>query len=346
MKINFNKVQVSIVFGKLHRDFHLCTEVGIGSRSTRPRKFARSFFEGFIEDLFLLFIRSPVPRERSFKSFFFILVPRDIRLCSSIRTYRMSSGFHKIITMSTPTHHYNVRLIWTRRGMDIPVINNCLFVAKDNVRCRYRCKTWTCNAPILIRMGAGGTYYEQPPLHNRLPHDELIKDVEYKNSTKMLATAAGNRSVATRTIASDVRENDASTRRLSSDIRFVRRARQCNRAPTSPMDITFDDESARFLLYKSVNNGVIVFGDIATIENATHVSHVSIDGTFSRCPKNTTPTAGVPAVCWNGHAFPFAFALLPNKRHTKRHSMKSTRSSEDHVIARFSTGRSDCSLPL
>ena len=36
-------------------------------------QFARSFFEGFIEDLFLLFIRSAVPRERSFKSFFFIL---------------------------------------------------------------------------------------------------------------------------------------------------------------------------------------------------------------------------------------------------------------------------------
>ena len=148
----------------------------------------------------------------------------------------MSSGFHNISPMSTPTRHYNVRFIRTQRGMDIPVVDNYLFVAKDKERRRHRCKTRTCNATILLHTGTGGTYYEQLPLHNHPPHDELIKDMEHKNSMKTLARAAGNRSVATRTIASGVRENDASTRRLSSDLRFIRRARQWNRAPTSPMD--------------------------------------------------------------------------------------------------------------
>ena len=219
--------------------------------------------------------------------------------------------------MSTPTRHYNVRFIRTQRGMDIPVVDNYLFVAKDKERRRHRCKTRTCNATILLHTGTGGTYYEQLPLHIHPPHDELIKDMEHKNSMKTLARAAGNRSVATRTIASGVRENDASTRRLSSDLRFIRRARQGNRAPMSPMDITFDDESARFVLYKSVNNDVIIFGDVAMIENATHVSHISIDGTFSRCPKTHFQLLTCHAVCWNGYAFPFAFALLPNKRHTQ-----------------------------
>ena len=141
-------------------------------------QFARSFFEGFIEDLFLLFIRSAVPRERSFKSFFFILVARDILLFSSIRAHRSFSGFPKISTMSTQTRHYNVRFIRTQRGMDIPVANDYLFVAKDKERRRHRCKTRTCNASILLHMSAGGTCFELPPLHNHPPHDELIKDME------------------------------------------------------------------------------------------------------------------------------------------------------------------------
>ena len=59
-------------------------DVGKGLGQLARGQFARSFFEGFFEDLFLLFIRSAVPRERSFNSFFFILDARDIRLCYSI----------------------------------------------------------------------------------------------------------------------------------------------------------------------------------------------------------------------------------------------------------------------
>ena len=52
------------------------------------------------------------------------------------------------------------------------------------------------------------------------------------------------------------------------------------------------------------------------VANATHASHISIDGTFSRCPNTHFQLLTCHAVCWSGYSFPFAFALLPNKRRT------------------------------
>ena len=174
----------------------------------------------------------------------------------------------------------------------------------------------SCKATVLLHSDMTGTYYEGTPLHNHPPHDERIKEMKHKNSMKTLATSAGNMDVTTRMIASNARENNETARRLSSDLRFIRRARQGNRTPRVPTDIVFDDESSAFVLYRTANNDDIVFGDVSLVTNATHASHISIDGTFGKCPNTHFQLLTCHAVCWNGHSFPFAFALLPNKSHS------------------------------
>ena len=186
--------------------------------------------------------------------------------------------------MSTTTRHYDVDFIKTPRNKEVPVVNGYLFVAKDRGRLRFRCKTRSCKATLLLRSDASGTYYKGAALHNHLPHDELIKEMKHKNAMKTLAKSVENIDVATRTVASNVREPNVTALRLSSDLRFIRRARQGHRTPKVPTDIVFDDESSAFLLYKTSSNDVIVFGDVSMVANATHASHISVDGTFSGCP--------------------------------------------------------------
>ena len=101
---------------------------------------------------------------------------------------------------------------------------------------------------------------------------------------KLHAKSAVNVDVATRTIASSVREKNVTARRLSTDLRFIRRARQGNSTPKVPADIVFDDESSPLILYRTRNNDMVIFGDVSMVVNATHASHISIDGTFGRCP--------------------------------------------------------------
>ena len=55
--------------------------------------------------------------------------------------------------------------------------------------------------------------------------------------------------VSTLTIASSVEEKNAKARRLSTDLRFVRRARQGNSTPKVSAGIVFDYESS--LLYST-----------------------------------------------------------------------------------------------
>ena len=128
--------------------------------------------------------------------------------------------------MSTTTRHYDFDFIQTQRNKDVPVVNGFLFVAKDRGRLRFRCKTWSCKATLMLRSDADGTYYEGAPLHNHPPHDELIKEMKHKNTMKTLAKSVEKMVVATRTIASNVREPNVTACRLSSDLRFICRARQ------------------------------------------------------------------------------------------------------------------------
>ena len=104
-------------------------------------------------------------------------------------------------------------------------------------------------------------------------------------------------------------------RHLSTDLRFIRRARLGNNTPKVPAEIVFDDESSPLIIYRAQGNDVVIFGDVSMVGNATHASHISIDGTFSKCPSTHFQLVTCHAVCWNGYSFPFAFALLQNKSH-------------------------------
>ena len=94
--------------------------------------------------------------------------------------------------------------------------------------------------------------------------------MKHKNSMKSLAKSVENMDVTTRTIASSVRETNNTARRLSSDLWFIRRARQGNRTPKEPIDIVIDVESSAFILYKTTCNDLIIFRDISMLANTTH----------------------------------------------------------------------------
>ena len=144
--------------------------------------------------------------------------------------------------MSTSIRHYGVDFIQTPRNKDVPVVNDFLFNAKDSGSLRFRCKTWSCKATLVIRSDADRTYYEGAPLHNH-PHDEFIKEMKHKNAMKTLAKSVENMNFTTRTIASNAREHNVTARCFSCDLRFIRRARQGHRTPKAPMDTVFDDET-------------------------------------------------------------------------------------------------------
>ena len=55
------------------------------------------------------------------------------------------------------------------------------------------------------------------------------------------------------------------------------------------------------------------FWRVSIAGNATHASHISIDGTFGKCPSTHPQSLTRHSVRWRGYSFPFAFALQPNK---------------------------------
>ena len=140
--------------------------------------------------------------------------------------------------MTMPTRHYDIQYIKTQRNRDVPVVDGYLFVAKDKERLRYRCKIRSCKATILLHSDMTGTYYDGTPLLNHPPHEVPIKEMNLKNSMKTLATSAEKMVVTTRAIASKAIENNKTARRFSSDLQFIRRARQGNRTPRVPTELS------------------------------------------------------------------------------------------------------------
>ena len=82
----------------------------------------------------------------------------------------------------------------------------------------------------------------------------------------------------------------------------------------TPADIVFDDVIKDTVLFHTANNDIIIFGSSEMVKNASAVQMISIDGTFSRCPETHFQLVTSHAVCNDGVSFPFAFALLPNKK--------------------------------
>ena len=150
--------------------------------------------------------------------------------------------------------------------------------------------------------------------------------MKYENAMKVLAKSVENMDVATRTMASNVCEHNVTARRFSCDLRFICRARLGDRMPNVPTDIVLDEESSAFILYKTSGNDVIIFGDVSMVANATHASHISIDGTFSRCTNKHLKLLTRHAVCLSGDLFTFEFVFFQTKdaQRTKRRSTRST----------------------
>ena len=137
-----------------------------------------------------------------------------------------------------------------------------------------------------------------------------------------------NRSAA-RQIAMDIRRECATARRLSSDLRFIRRNRQDGVVPKTYREIVFDETSNESIIFKTDDNAIIVFGSVELIVAASTTKFICADGTFGRCPKTHYQLITCHSMCHDGFSFPFAFALLQNK---KRHCIKpsSTNSTRRH----------------
>ena len=119
--------------------------------------------------------------------------------------------------MTRPTRHYDVQFVLTQRNGDIPVVSGYPFLAKDSGRILYRRKTRSCKATILLHSDTTGTYNEGTPSHNRPPHGEFINEMKRRMSMKIQTTSVGNVDVAARTIASSIREKDATEQRVDGD---------------------------------------------------------------------------------------------------------------------------------
>ena len=131
-----------------------------------------------------------------------------------------------------------------------------------------------------------------------------------------MTRAKESRVIPMQRLVIDVRLKTASTRRISTDARFVRRVRQIGNAPKTPADIVFDDDIKDTVLFHTDNNDIIIFGSGEMVKNATAAQMICIDGTFSRCPATHFQLVTFHAVCTDGVSFTFAFALLPNKKST------------------------------
>ena len=219
-------------------------------------------------------------------------------------------------TPATESRHRDLRFVTTQRGRGIPVINGYIFTPKDKERKRFKCRTKCCPASIIVREDQTGPYYIQRQSHNHPPHDVIIRRMEEQNELKQDVLAKGTSRVPTLEIALEHRQKYPTSRRLSTDLRFIRRVRQGNVVPKSCNDINPDDLPKDDIIFRSPDNTIMVFGSSELLISATSTTRVCIDGTFSRCPKTHYQLLTCHAVCSDGFAFPFAFALLANKRST------------------------------
>lgn len=217
-------------------------------------------------------------------------------------------------TANTESRNRDIRFVTTQRGRDVPVINGYVFTPKDKERRRFKCRTKCCNASIVVHEDHIGLYYIQRQSHNHPPHDGIISRMDEQNKLKQHVLAKGKSRLQTLEIALEHRQEFPTSRRLSTDLRFIRRIRQGNVVPKSFKDIDPDDLKKDTMIFRSHDNAVMVFGSSELLTAATSTTRVCIDGTFSRCPKTHFQLLTCHAVCSDGFAFPFAFALLTNKK--------------------------------
>ena len=140
------------------------------------------------------------------------------------------------------TRHRGVTFLATQRGTEIPVIGGYIFMAKDKERTRFSCRTKKCHASVRILVDDIGPYYTGVPVHDHPAHDEVVRLMEHKQELRVASRAKEARTVPTQQVVIDVRLKTASTRRISTDARFVRRVRPIGNAPKTPADIVFDDD--------------------------------------------------------------------------------------------------------
>ena len=215
-----------------------------------------------------------------------------------------------------PLRNRDVFFLATQRGKDIPVINDYIFICKDGERKRFQCRTRGCHSSIVVSTDENGTYYIGSPLHDHPPHREIIAKMKRRNELRVRARSKDKQRLSTRQIAVEFRHDHEHTRRLSSDLRFIRRNRQCGAVPKTHKDIVVDETIAESIIFKTDDNGIIVFGLDELIIAASSTKLLCVDGTFSRCPKTHYQLLTCHAVCHDGFSFPFALALLPDKKST------------------------------
>ena len=208
---------------------------------------------------------------------------------------------------------YGVTFVMSQRGKELPVVDGYVFVCKDKERRRFRCKTSTCRATLVLKQDDRGVFYDRTPHHTHPPHDALLATLEHRNEMRRIARTK-QPEVSTRSIVMEVRATCPTTRRLSSDSRFVRRLRGVTSIPKTASDIVFNDGISNFVLFHTQENDIIIFGDLDMVRCASSVAFISIDGTFSRCPVTHTQLVTCHAVCPTGFSFPFVFGLLQDKK--------------------------------
>ena len=292
----------------------------VGSRLTRPRTIRPcnldfsfcSIESSFSQHLFSSTFHVSSSRRflPSTPSVLFFLSLSTCRPCKALFDHPMA--------MTDPVNnwirHGDILFATTQRGRDVPVINGYIFFPKDKERKRFKCRTKNCRASITVREDADGQYYTPKPTHNHPPHDVFIRHMENHNKLKQRVISKSNSRPQTLEIALEHRQEFPTSRRLSTDLRFIRRIRQGNVVPKSFKDIDPDDLKKDTMIFRSHDNAVMVFGSSELLTAATSTTRVCIDGTFSRCPKTHFQLLTCHAVCSDGFAFPFAFALLTNKK--------------------------------
>ena len=151
-------------------------------------------------------------------------------------------------------------------------------------------------------------------MQNHTAHDEVVRVLKYMQEHRVASRAKESQSVPTQQVVMDARLKTTSTRRISTDSRFVRRVCQNGHAPKTPAEIVFDDDVKDTVLFHTDDNSIIIIGSVEMVKNATAAQMIFIDGTFSRCPATHFQLVTFHAACNDGFSFPFAFALLPNKK--------------------------------
>ena len=129
------------------------------------------------------------------------------------------------------TRHRGIDFLTTQRDKAIPVIDGYIFIAKDRGRKRFSCRTRTCHASVRILVDEIGPYYTGVPVHDHPAHAEVVNELKHRQELRVASRAKESQAVPTQQVVVDVRLKTASTRRISTDARFVRRVRQNGHAP-------------------------------------------------------------------------------------------------------------------